>query len=230
MHFENAIPFDRKQHRREVPIVPKTLTQEKYLLALNDDSKNIVVAYGPAGTGKTYLAMQVAVKALRTGICSKLILTRPAVAVEEEDLGFLPGTVVEKMTPWSRPLFDVLHEYYSPKEVATMIEYETIEISPLAYMRGRSFKDSLVIADEMQNSTVNQMKMLLTRLGSGSKIVVTGDLDQRDRKFADDNGLEDIVKRVDSSYVGNRISMVKYSCKDIQRHPAVTDILNLYNK
>jgi len=229
MNFENAIPFDRSRSRREVPIIPKTITQEKYLLALNDDSKNIVLAYGPAGTGKTYLAMQVAVRALRTGVCTKLILTRPAVAVEEEDHGFLPGDLNQKMEPWTRPLFDVLRECYSPREIEKLLDEQTVEISPLAFVRGRTFKDAWIIFDEAQNSTSNQMKAILTRLGANSKIVVTGDLNQVDRRFVKDNGLLDFIRRA-KECPSSRVASVEYSLRDVQRHPVVVDVLKMYGE
>jgi phosphate starvation-inducible protein PhoH and related proteins len=230
-YTENTIPFESPtRSRREVSMVPKTLTQEKYILALNDTSKNIVVAYGPAGTGKTYLAMLGAIKALRSGECSRIVLTRPAVGVEEEHHGFLPGTLDEKMEPWCRPLFDVLREYYTQREILKMLDEQTVEISPLAFMRGRSMKNSWIIADEMQNSTANQCLMLLTRLGENCKVIVTGDLNQRDRKFKTDNGLEDFIDRVKSDYRGDRISLVQYTQQDVQRHPVIQEVLKLYKQ
>lgn len=229
--MENTIRFGiaTKARPKNIDLIPKTLTQERYITSLLNQDKNIVIAYGPAGTGKTYLAMLAAIKALQAGECQKIILSRPAVGVEEEEHGFLPGDLTEKMTPWCRPLFDILREYFNPRELERMLDEQIVEISPLAFMRGRSLKDCWIIADEMQNSTVNQILMLLTRLASGSKIVITGDLNQRDRKFkTSDNGLEDFIKRVKNNYSGARISLIEYTMKDVQRHPVVVEVLKLY--
>lgn len=230
VYVENTIKLDiaPKSRRIHVDLIPKTLAQEKYITSLLNEQKSIVVAYGPAGTGKTYLAMLAAIKALQSGECRKIVLTRPAVGVEEEEHGFLPGTLVDKMAPWTKPLFDVLAEYYRPREILSMLEDEVIEVAPLAFMRGRSIKNAWIITDEMQNSTINQMKMLLTRLGENSKIVVTGDLDQRDKKFQHDNGLDDIVNKIKKQYDGSSLVAVEFSLKDVQRHPVVAEVLKLY--
>ena len=162
----------------------RTPRQVNYLQEIQDH--DITFGIGPAGTGKTLLAVQMGIKLFQEGKIDKIIVTRPAVSVDE-DIGFLPGDLNEKMAPWTRPIFDVLGEYYQTKQIAAMLEEGIIEISPLAYMRGRTFKNAYIIADEMQNATQNQMKMLLTRLGENSKMVVTGDLAQADR--LKDNGL-----------------------------------------
>jgi len=164
------------------------------------------------------------IRLLQEGIVDKIIVTRPAVSVDE-DLGFLPGTLNEKMAPWTRPIFDVLGEYYQQKDIESMLYEGTIEISPLAYMRGRTFKDSYVIADEMQNATQNQMKMLLTRLGENSKMVVTGDLNQADR--LKDNGLIDFIEKVKGCKY-EHINVVQFDHKDIERHKAVAEVLKIY--
>jgi phosphate starvation-inducible PhoH-like protein len=196
------------------------------VLALQDRDVNIVAAVGPAGTGKTYLAMLAAVKALRERCCERIVLTRPAVEVEGEQHGFLPGDLVRKMEPWTRPLLDVLREYYKPREIADMIDDQIIEISPLAFMRGRTFKCSWIIADEMQNATPAQMKMLLTRIGTGSKIVVTGDVEQTDRSQRH-NGLADLCARLaDNPAAGLRVCELNH--RDIQRHPVINTVLELY--
>ena len=174
------------QKKQRVQLSPRNANQELYVRKLQDDAKSIILAIGPAGTGKTMLAVQNGIRLFQEGKVDKIIVTRPAVSVDE-DLGFLPGTLNEKMAPWTRPIFDVLGEYYQQKDIAKMLEDGTIEISPLAYMRGRTFKNAYIIADECQNTTVNQMKMLLTRLGDNSRMVVTGDLAQADR--LNDNGL-----------------------------------------
>lgn len=224
---QNIISFNehRPNKQSQVKILPRNLNQERYLLKLLDDRKNIVFAIGPAGTGKTLLAVQTAVKEFKEGKIEKIVVTRPAVSVDE-DLGFLPGTLEQKMAPWTRPIFDVLREYFYSGEIESMIQEGVIEISPLAYMRGRTFKHSYIIADEMQNATPNQMKMLLTRLGEGSKMVVTGDLNQADR--IDDNGLVDFVTKLEQTK-SERLDIVKFHKGDIERHEAVGEVLEVYN-
>ena len=228
---ENTINFNQTQKRtrqRSVEIVPKSLAQERLILSLFDTETHITIAVGPAGTGKTYLAMQAAIQALRTGQVDRIVLTRPAVGVDEEQHGFLPGDLNQKMEPWTRPLLDVLHEYYSPKDVAQMLADKIIEISPLAYMRGRNFKSAYIIADEMQNATPGQTKMLMTRIGQGSRIVLTGDTNQADRTNTN-NGLLDICQKLkNNDTVGIRVC--ELGLRDIQRHPIIGKILNLYGE
>ena len=215
--------------KRQVHLLPKTLNQEAYINLLTDPSKIIVFATGPAGTGKTMLAMLAGIKALKEGVITKIVLTRPAVGVDDEKHGFLPGDLNSKMEPWTRPLFDVLAEYYDRKEIARMLDEQIIEISPLAFMRGRTFKNSWIIADEMQNATPNQMKMLLTRIGENSKMIVTGDTRQADRKDPD-NGLLDFKALVDSYKNCQYVAGAELTGKDIQRHPAVIEVLKIYKE
>lgn len=170
--------------------------------------------------------MLAAIRALRSGHCERLVLTRPAVGVEDEKHGFLPGDLVSKMEPWTRPLFDVMREHYHPRDITRMLDDQIIEISPLAYMRGRTFKNSWIIADEMQNATPAQMKMLLSRIGEQSKIIVTGDVDQADRKI-NQNGLLDLCERLVDHRV-NGLSVVELNRRDIQRHPIIDSILEIY--
>lgn len=209
---------------RNVEILPRNRSQETYILELMDEKKDIVFGIGPAGTGKTMLACQVGVKAFLEGAVDRIVVTRPAVSADE-DLGFLPGTLEEKMAPWTRPIFDVFREYFYANEIEGMIKEGVIEISPLAYMRGRTFKDAFIIADEMQNATPNQMKMLLTRIGTGSKMVVTGDLAQADR--LKDNGLLDFVNQL-KLHESSRITAVYFNQRDIERHEAVKEVLQVY--
>ena len=225
---ENTIRFDQVKpvKQRPIDIVPRTRNQEKLVLALQDDSQHIVVTAGPAGTGKTFLAMLAAVKAFRNGDVDRIVLTRPAVGVEGEEHGFLPGDLNQKMDPWVRPLTDILREYYRQPDIAAMIAEQTIEIAPLGFMRGRTFKNCYIIADEMQNATPNQCKMLMTRIGENSKIVLTGDTDQADRRVAD-NGLADILTRLKKGGVKG-ISLCEFESKDIQRHHMITHILKMY--
>ena len=222
----NLIPIKPYLKRtQQVQIIPRNLSQETYLELLKNPKKYIVFAIGPAGTGKTLLAVQAGIKAFQEGKVEKLIVTRPAVSVDE-DLGFLPGDLNEKMAPWTRPIFDVLGEYYQQKDVADMLMEGIIEISPLAYMRGRTFKNSWIIADEMQNATTNQMKMLLTRLGENSKMIVTGDLAQADR--LQDNGLIDFCNLLGKHKKLEHIDIVHFTQKDIERHDAVKEVLSIY--
>ena len=227
-HQENTIKFEQAKpiKQRPIDIVPRTRNQERLVLALQDASQHIVVTAGPAGTGKTYLCVLAAVQAFRNGECKKIVLTRPAVEVEEEKHGFLPGDLNQKMMPWCIPLLDVLKEYYRPQDVATMIEDGVIEIAPLAFMRGRSLKDAWIIADEAQNMTPKQMVMLLTRIGENSKILVTGDVEQTDR-VKGNNGLADLCERLKEEGVKG-IAVCNLDDRDIQRHRIISSVLMLY--
>ena len=220
----NIVNIDFHKKNRHVNILPRNLNQEQYMIKLLDQRKDIVFGVGPAGTGKTLIAVQIAVKLLKQGEINRIILTRPAVSVDE-DLGFLPGTLEQKMAPWTKPIFDVIRDYFHAREISNMIDEGIIEIAPLAYMRGRTFKHSFILADEMQNATPNQMKMLLTRIGEGSKMVVTGDLAQADRIH--DNGLVNFINQVDSNNLA-RIDVVRFNFTDIERHEAVKEVLNIY--
>ena len=226
-NYSNVVQLNtsyQKEKQKHVTILPRNRNQETYVLKLLDDTKDIVFGIGPAGTGKTLLAVQVAVKLFLQGNIDKIIVTRPAVSVDE-DLGFLPGTLEQKMAPWTRPIFDVLREYFQAREIEGMIEEGIIEIAPLAYMRGRTFKNSFILADEMQNATPNQMKMLLTRLGEGSQMAVTGDLAQADRKA--DNGLINFTNLLAKSN-STHLDIVHLAQGDIERHNAVKEVLQVY--
>jgi phosphate starvation-inducible PhoH-like protein len=199
---------------------PRGLAQGKYL-SLLQSAAPIIIGTGPAGTGKTFLACQAGAKALIKGQVERLVLTRPAVSVDEQH-GFLPGTLEKKMDPWTRPMFDCLRKHIDPKKLQNYVE-----ICPLAYMRGRTFENAWIIGDEMQNSTPAQMKMLLTRIGDGSKLVVTGDVQQYDRGF-ENNGLSDLIGRVYPS--SEFIQHVQFTEEDVVRHPAIQEILSMYDK
>ena len=220
----NVISF-LKQQPKQINILPRNKNQETYMLKLLDPKKDIVFGVGPAGTGKTLLAVQVAIKLFKEKKIDKIVVTRPAVSADE-DLGFLPGTMEEKMAPWTRPIFDVFKEYFSAKELEGMMYDGVIEISPLAYMRGRTFKRSIIVADEMQNATPNQMKMLLTRIGERSQMVVTGDLAQADK--LSNNGLIDFIKSLEKHRETSHIDIVRFQTHDIERHDAVKEVLAVY--
>ena len=203
---------------------PRNLAQKRYIDILTSRVP-IVIGTGPAGTGKTMLACNAASKALVAGKVERLVLTRPAVSVDEQH-GFLPGNLDKKMEPWTRPLFDSLYRFMTPKKVKEMMFNHQIEISPLAYMRGRTFDNAWIIGDEMQNSTPGQMKMLLTRIGEDSKMVVIGDMDQHERGF-ESNGLKDLVERLDEDL--EDIVRVHFSQSDVVRNRVIKKILGIYS-
>ena len=207
---------------------PRSHNQKQYVKYLDDPNVSLLLGVGPAGTGKTLFACSAAAQEMKRGSVQKIILTRPVIPVEEEELGFLPGNLIHKMNPWTRPMFDVLNEFYTQRDIDLMLQSGAIEISPLAYMRGRTFKRAFVIADEMQNSSPGQMIMLTTRLGEGSKMVITGDLKQSDRMT--DNGLADFINKL-KKYSGNQdsIKMVEMGTQDIERSPLVSRILDIYD-
>jgi phosphate starvation-inducible protein PhoH and related proteins len=205
-------------------IRPKTLNQKRYVDAI--DEHTIVFCIGPAGTGKTYLAMAKAVKALQAKDVNRIILTRPAVEAGER-LGFLPGTLYEKIDPYLRPLYDALHDMIDPDSIPRLMAAGTIEVAPLAYMRGRTLNDSFIILDEAQNTSAEQMKMFLTRLGFGSKIVVTGDVTQVDLPTGQASGLrivQDILDGVED------IHFSRLTSHDVVRHRLVGEIVDAYER
>ena len=205
-------------------IAPKTVNQRRYLDAI--DQHDIVFGIGPAGTGKTYLAMAQAVSFLVAKKVSRIILVRPAVEVGEK-LGFLPGDLQEKVNPYLRPLYDALYDMLDTERVARYIERGTIEIAPIAFMRGRTLNDSFVILDEAQNTTSEQMKMFLTRLGFGAKAVVTGDITQIDLPTGRTSGLVEAMKVVGSI---EGISFIYFDDRDVVRHKLVQQIVKAYEK
>ena len=221
----NIDPRFRDTHHKRVQIYPKNLSQETYLLKLNDPQKMIIFAIGPAGTGKTMLAVQWAIDQLKYGEADKVVITRPAVSVDEQH-GFLPGDLNQKMEPWTKPIMDVFSENYEAREIENMIREGVIEVSPLAYMRGRTFKNAVIIADEMQNATPSQMKMLLTRLGQRSKMIVTGDLQHADRPS--NNGLLEFLKLFNDFKENRYVDVCHFTVGDIERHEAVKEVLAIY--
>jgi phosphate starvation-inducible protein PhoH and related proteins len=208
--------------RRGKTIRPKTLNQKRYVDAI--DQHTVVFSIGPAGTGKTYLAMAKAVSALQTKQMSRIILTRPAVEAGER-LGFLPGTLSEKIDPYLRPLYDALHDMMDPELIPKLMSAGVIEVAPLAYMRGRTISDAFIILDEAQNTTAEQMKMFLTRLGFGSKIVVTGDITQVDLPGGAASGLRTAMRILDDI---DDIHFCELTSADVVRHRLVSEIVDAY--
>ncbi len=206
------------------PIKAKTLGQKKYIEAIKNNT--IVFGIGPAGTGKTYLAVALAVSAFRDKQVNRIILTRPAVEAGEK-LGFLPGDLQQKVDPYLRPLYDALFDMLGPENFQKYQERGNIEVAPLAYMRGRTLDDSFIILDEAQNTTPEQMKMFLTRLGFGSKIVVTGDITQIDLPDGKRSGLVEVIKILKNV---DDIETIKFTQKDVVRHRLVQDIIKAYEK
>jgi phosphate starvation-inducible PhoH-like protein len=209
---------------------PKTINQKKYLEAIENENTKLVIANGPAGTGKTLFACISAIELLKNNNIDKIILTRPLVSVEEE-IGFLPGNINQKMDPWTKPIIDIFSEYYNRLDIEKMIYNNILEIIPLGLMRGRTFKNSYIIADEMQNSTPNQMKMITTRIGEDSKMIITGDLNQSDLK--DKNGLDDLITKYEnynnSNELNDLIQIIKLENTDIERSKIVKTIMNIYD-
>jgi phosphate starvation-inducible PhoH-like protein len=211
---------------------PKTPNQLLYSESLDNTEKTMTVALGPAGSGKTLLACVHAISCLKRGEIRKIVLTRPLVSVEEEEIGFLPGNLVTKMDPWTKPMFDIFKEFYSVSDLNNLVKLGVIEVAPLAFMRGRTFHRSFVLADEMQNASPSQMMMLATRIGQESKLVVTGDLNQSDRY--ENNGLRHFLGRFDDyRYTHGDEKALKYidviemDNRDICRSPFVSSILDI---
>lgn len=218
----NVVKLGNRNYKK-VEMLPRNTAQEAYVEALLD--KRMVFAVGPAGTGKTLLAVLRAIKALRDHEVTKIIVTRPAVSVDEKH-GFLPGDLNAKMEPWTRPIFDVFEEYYGLLETKRMLAEGVIEIAPLGFMRGRTFKYSYIIADEMQNATPDQTKMLLTRIGDGSMMVITGDLKQHDRGF-EKNGLKDFLDRL-AIRSPRSMAVCTFKREHVERDPLVAEVLEIY--
>lgn len=223
----NVVQLQSYKNPITVDINPRNEAQEDFLYSLNDPSNSIVFAMGPAGTGKTMLATMWAIKGLIAGDFDKIIISRPNVAVDNDDIGFLPGDVTEKLWPWVLPIIDVFYEHFQKSQVKQMIERGIIEFCPIAHIRGRTFKNAAILIDEAQNTTVSSMKSILTRIGDNSKMVVTGDIAQSDR--GKDNGLRDFLNRIDSKKL-KHIDVVRFTRGDVERHPAVKEILELYGE
>ena len=217
---DNVVLFT---HKRK-PIVAKTPTQKVYVDTIKKN--DITFGIGPAGTGKTYLAMAVAISYLKENKVNRIILTRPAVEAGEK-LGFLPGTLTEKVDPYLRPLYDALYDMVDADKANDMLEKKVIEIAPLAFMRGRTLNDAFIILDEAQNTTREQMKMFLTRIGFGSKAVITGDITQIDLPKVSQSGLVEAMKVLEGV---EGIGFTRFTEKDVVRHPVVQRIIMAYEK
>ncbi|SDQ48932.1 PhoH family protein [Virgibacillus salinus] len=222
--FETLFEDEITKNVKGKSIRVKTLGQKSYVSAIK--THDLVFGIGPAGTGKTYLAVVMAVHALKNGEVKRIVLTRPAVEAGES-LGFLPGDLKEKVDPYLRPLYDALHDVLGTEHTMRLIERDTIEIAPLAYMRGRTLDDAFVILDEAQNTTPEQMKMFLTRLGFGSKMIITGDITQIDLPKGVKSGLQ-VANQLLSSV--NGISIIHLNQTDVVRHPLVQKIIDVYEK
>ena len=206
-------------------LLPRNEIQKNFIDLLDNESVPIIFATGPAGTGKTFIGCNYAIKSFIEGKYDKIIITRPTVSVDE-DIGYLPGTLNEKMLPWLKPIYDVFEKYVSNSYIQNLIKENSIEICPLAYMRGRTFENCIILADEMQNSTHNQMKMILTRISFGSKLILNGDLEQSDSSR---NGLKDFIDKYENyNNPKDEIRVIKFKNKDVQRHNVIKTVLDIY--
>eukprot|EP01083_Nonionella_stella_P033951 92893_1 len=238
MHQVNQLSIDEpssttKEATASIPAIENiSETKAMYKNALHNPDLDLVICTGPAGSGKTYVACDFASESLKNGKFTKIIITRPTVAIEES-LGHLPGDINSKMSPWTVHMFDIFEEYFAKEELQQQLRKNIIEISPLGFIQGRTFRNCIIIADEMQNSSIQQMFMLATRLGEGSKMIINGDISQTKNTK---NGLDDIVQKLSQRYVDAksmeeaRIKIVKLNTTDIQRHPLVATMVDLYTK
>lgn len=216
----------KREKKKNIELIPRSVNQESLLFALEDKSKHIVFAIGPAGSGKTILSTRYAVKQLKEQKIDKIVISRPNIAVDDKDIGFLPGDVTSKMAPWTRPIIAEMEEFFTKQEIEYMIKEDIIEILPLAFIRGRTLKNAVILLDEAQNTTPTSLLSAMTRIGENSKMIVTGDIKQSDRPNVK-NGLVDFIKRYEQ-YPTNKISVIRFDNKDVQRHPVIVDVLNMY--
>lgn len=228
--IKNTRFFATKKVNFEKKYSARSPGQSNYKTHLYDKNLDIVICNGPAGSGKTALACEYSLDSLHSKKCDKIIITRPTISIGE-DLGFLPGDINNKMMPWTAPIYDIFQEYFSKNELEYYIQNKIIDVCPLGFIQGRTFKNSIIIADEMQNSTPGQTLMLLTRIGEGSKMILNGDLKQTK---IENNGLYDIINKVNSKYptedirYDNGFGLVKLKTEDIQRHPIIEKVIRMY--
>lgn len=215
-----------KDGAKYLHLTPRNTKQARYMEVLKADKPDVIIATGSAGTGKTLLATHVGVHKLISNECKKIVITRPAVSVDEQH-GFLPGNLEKKMEPWLRPIYDALLLHYPRSKIDNMIKDQVIEICPLAFMRGRTFDNTWIICDESQNTTPNQMLMVLTRIGKNSKVVITGDPNQYDRGFTN-NGLSDLLQKLEYQHPQPWFEVVEFNEEDVERNPVIPHILHLY--
>lgn len=225
--YSNSLSqFNCSPHKQKIVLKPRNENQRRYIELLNNPDKSIIIATGSAGTGKTFVANSYGIEKLQDDEYKKIVLTRPMVSVQDKNFGALPGDIQAKMHPWLLPIYDVLHKYVSPTELQKLIAKGSIEICSLLHMRGRSFDDAFIVADEMQNSTPQEMLMLLTRIGSNSKLVINGDPMQFDRGY-DNNGLTDLLSRM-QRFPSNELDVVHFTDEDVERNPVIKHILKMY--
>lgn len=204
---------------------PRNKSQNKLFKCLNNQDYKIILASGPAGTGKTLFSVEQGIKNFISGKYNKIIFTRPSVGVDE-NIGFLPGSLEDKMMPWMRPIYDIFHNFMTQKNIDELMEEKRLEIVPLGFMRGRTFKNCWIVADEMQNSTISQMKMLLTRIGENTRLVITGDCEQNDLHHGI-NGLEDFLDKLKGRR-SDSIGSVEFDTNDVEREEVVKEVLEIY--
>ena len=204
---------------------PRNKSQNKLFKCLNNQDYKIILASGPAGTGKTLFSVEQGIKNFISEKYNKIIFTRPSVGVDE-NIGFLPGSLEDKMMPWMRPIYDIFHNFMTQKNIDELMEEKRLEIVPLGFMRGRTFKNCWIVADEMQNSTISQMKMLLTRIGENTRLVITGDCEQNDLHHGI-NGLEDFLNKLKGRR-SDSIGSVEFDTNDVEREEVVKEVLEIY--
>jgi phosphate starvation-inducible PhoH-like protein len=223
---ENIVNLDnyRTPVVNKVKLTPKNIKQAEYIEYLEDYNNDIIIAMGSSGTGKSIIATTYAIQEYLAGNIKKIVITRPNTAIDNLDIGHLPGGILEKMAPYIRPILDIFLEYFPKSQVTKLLEDEVFEVIPVAFMRGRTLKNSIIIIDEGQNLSTNALKALLTRIGEGSRIIVTGDIEQTDLK---ENGFIDFVQRLRNQNVDG-IKLVEFTKHHVERHPMVAKILTLY--
>lgn len=220
-------PTPKSVLKKKIEIIPRNLAQERYIDLLCDERNDIVFGIGPAGTGKTHLATIYALRELMAGNIKKIIITRPLVG-SGAGIGYLPGGIIEKLAPWCRPVLDTLKEFISVAQLERMMEDEIIEMVPFSMVRGMTAKDAIVIVDESQNATPEELKMMMTRIGDATRMFITGDLRQSDLRG--ENGLTYTLNRLMGGFATNRIAFTTFEKMDVVRHPVIDDVLRLFGE